>query len=274
MGAIKSLAKAVLPTSLWAKLRVYKIHKDIKEFEKTIVTHNYGGHDLQVHLEDSLARGWYDMDWAAVEEIKFLQQRDILTAGTKVFDLGAHQAVMAMMIGKAVGEEGRVLALEANSHNFRVANKNLETNGFKNINLINAAISNENGEIEFNEGLNGAVSDESGQWGNVKVPCYNLDTLMKDHFTPDVIYLDVEGFECIVMKGADAALSKKISWFIEMHGAETISNFGGKVEDILAKFPEDQFECFMAQEEEVFRPLEPKSPLLQERFFLIAIPKN
>jgi tRNA A58 N-methylase Trm61 len=51
-----------------------------------------------------------------------------LKAGARVFDLGAHQAVVALMLSQLVGHEGEVIALEAERHNFEVAERNRKLN--------------------------------------------------------------------------------------------------------------------------------------------------
>ncbi len=57
---------------------------------------------MTVSLEDGLAQGWYDYDWPEVPEITLLGKNS-LKPGAKVFDIGAHQGVVALMLAKIVG---------------------------------------------------------------------------------------------------------------------------------------------------------------------------
>ncbi|MFT6070711.1 MAG: FkbM family methyltransferase [Bacteriovoracaceae bacterium] len=273
MSALKSFTKSIVPTFIWNKLRSVKLKHEIDVFESFVVENLYCGEKLKVCIEDGLGNGWYAKEWGRVEEIEFLVEKGILTNGTKIFDLGAHQSVVAMILAKKCGVDGKVLALEANSHNYAVSNKNKDINNIENLVIEHAAISDVNGEVEFNENLNGSVVSDTMKQKKVVVPSYNLDHLMKAHFTPDIIYLDVEGYEYIVLKGAEKALSLNINWFIEVHGDELIGNFGGKAKDIFDYFSNGDFELHIGYDNAPFVPYEPSEHKINERCFLIALKK-
>ena len=76
------------------------------------MAHNYGAGTLKVLLVDPLSEGWYDVDWAELPEIAALRN-SLLRPGARVFDLGAHQGVVAMMLAREVGERGLIVAVEA-----------------------------------------------------------------------------------------------------------------------------------------------------------------
>ena len=61
-----------------------------------------------------MGAGWYDHDWPELPEIALLKQHG-LRPGARVFDIGAHQGVVALMLSKTVGPEGFVLAVEASA---------------------------------------------------------------------------------------------------------------------------------------------------------------
>ncbi len=273
MSALKSLTKSIVPTFIWNKLRSVKQKHEIESFESYVVENLYCGEELKVCIEDTLGKGWYGKEWGRIEEIEFLVEKGILKAGAKVFDLGAHQSVVAMILAKKCGSNGSVLALEANSHNYEVSKKNKATNNLENLEILHAAISDTNGEVEFNENLNGSVVSDTMNQKKVVVPCYNLDHLMEAHFTPDVIYLDVEGYELIVMNGAEKALNLNINWFIEVHGDELIGNFGGKSKDIFDFFSKGEFELHIGYDNAPFVPYEPSEHKIDQRCFLIALKK-
>jgi FkbM family methyltransferase len=254
-------------------LRIKRIKNSIKTYEPRIVEHNYCGHQLKVELRDALAEGWYDKDWDKLFEIDFLKEKGILKDGAKVFDLGAHQGIVAILLSKSCAPTGQVLAAEANSHNFNVASANCKLNNIENLNIIHAAVSDQEGKLNFSESLNGAVDDGQNEWGQVQVDCNSIDYLADNYFNPDIIYLDVEGYEFVALKGANKVLNNKTSWFIEVHGEETISRYGGTVAEVLDHFPEEKFELFMADDGKPFIPLDKSSQLIKERFFLIAISK-
>jgi hypothetical protein len=123
----KSFAQRVLPQCVWTRLRLARLRSSIRASEPRSVEHSYGGFFLNIHLSDPLAEGWYDHDWPELPEIALLK-RYRLRPGARVFDLGAHQCVVALMMAKIVGPSGLVVALEANSHNATIGRRNRDLN--------------------------------------------------------------------------------------------------------------------------------------------------
>src|SRR6266567_1987426 len=93
----KALAKSLLPQSVWTRLRLARIHYGIRRYETHRVRHMYGGFALDLCLADPMAQGWYDHDWDELPEIALLKHSR-LRPGARVFDLGAHQCVVALML--------------------------------------------------------------------------------------------------------------------------------------------------------------------------------
>ena len=78
---------------------------------RSIVTHSFLGEPLRVTIADPTARDWYARQLPTASEM--LKARDHgLHEGALVFDLGAHQAVIALMLSRIVGPTGRVIAVE------------------------------------------------------------------------------------------------------------------------------------------------------------------
>jgi len=267
---IKSAIKQIVPTSLWTKLRLIKLKSGVKNYKNKIVTRDYGGHTFDVAIEDDLGNGWYNCDWKRLAEIEFLSQHG-LRKGSKVFDFGAHQGVVAMMLSREVGDAGEVIALEANSHNYKVAIKNKNLNKLENLIIRHCALGETSGTLNFNEGLNGQVDDGSGAWGKVEVKSLSVDDTTKEYGKPDVIFMDIEGFEYCALKGAQKTLDMNVDWFVEVHGAKTIGQFGGTVEDTLEHFTKRDFKLYMANERSEFHELDLKSSMIQKRFDLTHV---
>src|SRR6266478_1689914 len=107
---LKLALKANLPQWAWSGLQQGKAKFSEWTFRHRVVRHNYGGHSMLVHLKDPIAQEWYDRDWGRLAEISFLAQSH-LKPGAKVFDIGAHQFVVAMMLAAEVGRNGTVVAI-------------------------------------------------------------------------------------------------------------------------------------------------------------------
>jgi FkbM family methyltransferase len=221
-------------------------------------------------VSDPLALGWYDSDWPEPEEISLLR-RHKLKPGATVFDLGAHQGVVALILGDAVGSSGKVVAVEANPHNADAARRNRDLNRSPQVVVEAAAVSDHLGEITFNRGLNGHVDDGSGQWGTMRVPALTVDSLAERHGAPDVLFIDVEGYELHVLRGARKTLERFPDCFIEMHVGVGLEANGGSVQAVIDALG-DRYELFMSNETATTPVAFDREHLMvRERFFLTAI---
>jgi FkbM family methyltransferase len=245
----------------------------VARFEPYDTARSYGGWPLKVRIADPMSMGWYDRDWPPLAEIEFLKKTRALTEGATVFDLGAHQAVIALILAREIGPEGRVIAVEAERHNIRVAAQNVRANDAGNVRLVHSAVAAEPGTLQFAEGLNGRV-DNSTRWGTVTVPAVTIDQLASEHGTPDMILLDVEGYEGRALQGATTTLGNGLTAFcVEVHVDRLV---GCTTNDVLEQFSD--FEVYVASEAAAHEPgahaFHPIADGLPEgRFFLVAQPR-
>src|SRR2546423_12640881 len=103
--SLRTIVRRALPHSIYRRYRKRRIASLIAGYDAHEVTHEYGGHRLRVHLADPLAQGWYDRDWEEWKIISFLRDRGALAAGAAVVDIGAHQAIVALMFARATGPQ-------------------------------------------------------------------------------------------------------------------------------------------------------------------------
>lgn len=265
------IAKAVLPASVQSYIRAAKQRRALLRFESRVVSRTFGSTPLKVALRDVLAAEWYDHDWSEPFEIAFLKTIS-LRPGATVFDLGAHQCIVALMLAAAVGETGRVVALEGSAHNVEVAQENIRLNGANNLVVLNAAAAGTRGDLVFNRSLNGQVNAGAGARGQVTVPSRTVDDLAEEYGQPNLIFVDVEGYECEVLSGAATALRRGADCFVEVHGGCGLETFGGSVSKLLGFFPAARFDLYFSRsDKEVFEPLADGAGLDGRRWFLIAV---
>lgn len=266
---MKQFIKALLPKPLWNRLRMLRMRYTLAHYRRKRVRHNYGGFHLEVELVDPMGEGWYDHDWPELPEIALLKQHG-LQPGTRIFDIGAHQCVVALMLAKTVGPQGFVLAVEASPENCQAGEQNRKLNAIDNCKILHAAGAAQSGTLVFNRGTNGQVDDGSGDWGKIEVAAYSVDDLADRFGVPDVLFIDVEGFECELLRGAQKTLARKPDCFVEVHVRAGLEKFGGSVAQVLSLFPPG-YEFFAAPPDRPFAPMTKDSPVLLDRFFLVAI---
>jgi FkbM family methyltransferase len=254
--AINGIARRYLPRSIWTWLQYSKAKFLVWRFSNRSVMHNYGGHILTVHLHDPMSEQWYDHDCERPKEIDLLSASR-LQKGSTVFDIGAHQSIVAMLLAKEVGDSGRVIAVEPNPFNVGVAKLNLASNGIQNVTQLQAMISSTSGVGQVSFQLNSnPVHAELGNWGR-KVPSVTLNDLSEQFGVPDVVYLDVEGYESEALKAADRVLNLPTDWCIELHGDEVLRSFGSSNSDIVKRFLTAGFDVHIMDGQK--NPIEVKS---------------
>jgi FkbM family methyltransferase len=249
-----------------------RVRRTVTRFQAHTVEHSYGGLRLRVAIEDPVGEDWYDKDWPEQDEIVFLRAHG-LVPGATVFDIGAHQGVVAMILARDVAP-GRVLAVEAVPHNVRVAERNLGLNDVANVTIEHTAISDEDGEVYVPGGFNAHVSTTAGA-GLRAVPSVTIDTLAARHGAPDIVFIDVEGYELRALAGAAHVLAGiRPRWFIEVHVGVGLEEAGGSPGEVLATLTDAGYRTFGAPVDgsSPFRAIAADDPLTEAHFFLVALP--
>ena len=133
--------------------------------------------------------GWYDRASAAVLQ-------DLCRPGMTVFDVGANVGYFTLLLSRAVGSTGKVIAFEPDPGNLANLRRNLRANAIDNVSVMAAAATDKDGEARF---------ESAASMGHVSATgALSVRTCRLDHFpTPDVVKMDIEGGEAIALLGAD-----------------------------------------------------------------------
>jgi FkbM family methyltransferase len=270
---IRTSAKKYLPVPVADALKAAKYRFDIWTFPKHVVSHRYGPYQLQMNIHDRIAKEWYDKDWDLPPEIDFLANHG-LTRGARVFDLGAHQCLIAMILGKLVGPGGQVIAVEANAHNAAIARRNIEANAVANVEVVHALVSGLAGKGRVVSSFNASrAADGENEVGKALVDALTVDELARRAGPPAVVYMDIEGFEIEALKGAAQTIAGRCTWFIELHGDATLSRYHACNRDVLQFFPPADFDCYLCPEDGLeFAPLTDAAKLPSDRCFVVFVP--
>lgn len=127
---------------------------------------------------------------------------DGLKAGGAFVDIGANCGLFSLFSAKAVGPQGRVLAVEPQPEMARRLRFNARANGFDQIALVEAAIGAEDGSATLHVkdgqyGLSSLHTDVGGNGASVTVPVRPLLAIVQEVGLSriDALKIDIEGFE-------------------------------------------------------------------------------
>jgi FkbM family methyltransferase len=147
--------------------------------------------------------------------------RKLLRAGDLYIDVGANIGVHTLLASNLVGVEGSVIAIEPHPLIRTLLNENLEVNGLlERVEVVAAAVSDvHDGSASFeyfpqHAAMSGfrvsaeRIAQFRGTPQEIQVPTVTLDALVaKAGRAPDLVKIDVEGFELLVLRGSQDVLA-------------------------------------------------------------------
>ncbi len=162
--------------------------------------------------------------WEPLETAAFLEHA---REGMCVFDVGANIGYYTLLAARTVGSSGRVFAFEPEPRNFALLARNVGENGFTNVRLVNAAVSNRKGvmRLHLDDANFGAHSFEEGSVRTSSGRSVEVATVLLDGFADEarafeagvLVKIDVQGAEALVVGGALELLGlEKITVFLEV----------------------------------------------------------
>jgi FkbM family methyltransferase len=198
---------------VFSKVWMY-IHRffRILTFSPYSIQRTVQGEPITFYIADVIGEEWYTNLKEDVPEIRWLKEH--ISKGDYVVDCGAHHGLMAVLFGKWVGPAGSVTTFEALPTNADVVKKNISLNNLQCVTVRNEAVGKEVGTISFTLDSNASVATSADK-KTIQVPVVNLDSALNNK--PDLLKIDVEGFEMEVVKGASEILKSKPALAIEIH---------------------------------------------------------
>lgn len=146
---------------------------------------------------------------------------DLVKPGMTVLDVGANIGETSLHFSRLAGAKGSVHAFEPFPATFYKLDHHARINKCENIHVHNIALSDKPGVLFMTDtpGNSGGNRTNFSE-GNIKVPAETLDSFLVRYpnCKPDLIKIDVEGFESNVLLGASETLKKhKPVLFLEVN---------------------------------------------------------
>ena len=180
---------------------------------------------LWLHLNPRTGAGYFRGE-GEPEVQEALQQH--LRPGMTFYDIGANIGFFSLLAARIVGEEGKVVAFEADPEVAGRLRDNVLRNSMPWITVEQEAVWSEPRTVYFAR-ADPATSPERGlghvvaanEEKAIEVSAESLDDYMRTSAAPDFLKCDVEGAEVEVFRGAQRLLREKRPGIIcEMHGEE------------------------------------------------------
>jgi len=204
-----SIYKKINKVLLGTGVRRFRLVKAVDNFVARFIKSDFTliqGHKMFLDSEDSLRlslSGVYEP--FETETIK-----DIVKKGDIVMDIGANIGYYTLLLARFVGDKGKVIAFEPDSDNFVLLKKNVEINGYKNVILVQKAVSNKTEKIKLylhkNDKKQHSIYDSSNSRKSIEVESIRADNYIDEKV--DFIKIDIEGAEGEAVLGMDDLLKK------------------------------------------------------------------
>lgn len=158
-----------------------------------------------------------------------------------VYDIGANVGFYSLLAAHLTGPEGKVYAFEPLHRNVEFIRRHAALNRFANIEIFEAAVSDQAGEAFFDPGVSIATG-HLAESGTLSVRQVCLDDMLANGLIepPDTLKVDVEGAEHAVFQGAKVLLETyRPLIFLDTHGRdvhaltiELLSGYGYQFETL------------------------------------------
>lgn len=167
--------------------------------------------------------------------------KNFIIEGDVFLDIGAYIGDISCIASKYVGKKGIVYAFEPVPHHYKTFLNNINLNNINNIIIYNIALSDKKGKSYIyirdidNRGADSLVQTNKDIKTNILVEIDTIDSLLKSKkiLIPDILKIDVEGFELNVLKGSYKLL-KEYAPILIVEYNEYIPQKEGKPKDILS----------------------------------------
>jgi FkbM family methyltransferase len=171
----------------------------------------------------------YDAWLSAARDFWFYAYRP--QSGDVVIDVGAGIGTDTLAFAKALGDSGRVIAVEAHPETFARLRKNCAAHGLSNVTCVWAAIVDQPGSVHIETGdehESNSIQPDAQAAGTFLVPGVTLDDLCAEHGLDriDLLKMNIEGAERLAIRGMRRAAGLARHICIAAHSFRTARGDG------------------------------------------------
>ncbi len=202
------------------------------------------GHGLTHGLKRKGGLGWLPASFVGPQsaEEKFWRTMDL--SGATIYDVGAFEGLLTMFFAQTAKQ---VVSYEPNVRNLSRLNCNLGLNQIENVTVRPVGVGEKSTELKmvWDPAMPGGASVEPATVNNLRrtvansklqtvpITTLDLDRAQRNLPSPDLIKIDIEGWELQALRGAIRTISDhKPMLYLEMHG-ETLREKKRKVAEIV-----------------------------------------
>lgn len=172
----------------------------LRRFSPSLTGRTYFGAAINCDINDHIMKRIFFFNVWEPHNSHLIQS--ILRPGDTFVDVGANVGYDTLLGSKLVGDEGKVVAIEAARLIFDQLSSNLARNGIGNVRLVKVAVSDKPGELT----LYGGDSGNQGRTSSIqrqnlvpveRVPTKPLDEILteEERASVELIKIDIEGGE-------------------------------------------------------------------------------
>jgi FkbM family methyltransferase len=200
-------------------------------FNPKVIDKTVEGVSFKFFVSSPVAAAWYGNSGSDSSiEMRFVRDR-MMRSGAKVIECGAHHGYDTILLSRWVGNAGCVYACEPMPDNIQVIERNLALNEIKNVRIVPKALGPSSGSVRFRAQTNSApLGNQKGS--GIVVAVTTVDDLSEAGcFIPDLIKIDVEGYEIDLLEGASRTLQHRPALLVEVHPHQ-VGNFDKTVDQL------------------------------------------
>lgn len=160
----------------------------------------------------------------------FNEIKEILSTDDIFIDAGANIGFYSVLSAKQVGQNGRVIAVEMLPVNYKMLKNNIDVNELKNVEIINNALSNKEGDLisisvpdkQFGQAT--IINNKNKSENTITVETARLDQVIGKNEKIALLKIDTEGAERLVLEGAEKIIQNIDNIIFEMHDEDPNKN--------------------------------------------------